>query len=46
MIEKMMDASVPSIIIIATIRLKILKPLLIVSLPYLIYLFVYLPTEA
>jgi len=35
MIEKMMDASVPSIIIIATIRLKILKPLLIVSLPYL-----------
>ena len=34
---KMMDATVPRIITIATIRLKILRPLLIVSLlhPYL-----------
>jgi hypothetical protein len=39
--EKMMDATVPSIIMIATIRLKILRPLLIVS--HLLY---YLPTDA
>jgi hypothetical protein len=37
----MMDATVPSIIMIATIRLKILKPLLIVSTPL-----DYLPTDA
>ena len=40
-IAKMMDATVPSIIMIATIRLKILRPLLIRSLPH-----PYLPTEA
>ena len=38
---KMMDATVPRIITIATIRLKILRPLLIVSLPH-----PYLPIEA
>ena len=38
---KMMDAIVPSIIMIATIRLKILRPLLIVSRPLR-----YLPIDA